>query len=230
METRDLATISLTASHDIESDSYISDEHEGRPISGSPPPPPPPLPSHSRRLIVTHARHGRVNREVQSGAAFHRESDEESIDSRHDYNRQFCDSEESEPPRYHSLNTVPHMHHYTVTLPRDASVEAGNSKRIRVARPASPARLPAPTKPMIPPGAFWRKQQQMSCSTDNSYRSIQESVRSPHQGPFTRREAAQQIADRNVRNVSAYSQVLWPADSDKATKSSTVHWIDLTSC
>ena len=208
-------TISLSASHDdiVDSDSFNGDlaERSRRPITESPPPPPPPPPlSHSRRLIVAHARHRQANGEVQSGAAFRESDDDESIDSPRrdrDYNlHRFYDSEESEPPRYHSLKTVPHghMHRYPAILPRDREAPAefdfdtlGDSKRARAARAASPTHH-LPSKPMIPPRGFWRKQQQMSFSTNNnSYRSIQESVGSPeHEGPFTRREAARRISNR----------------------------------
>ena len=208
-------TISLSTSHDdiVDSNSYNGDLAERRPraITESPPPPPPPPPqSHSRRLIVAHTRHGQAHGEVQSGAVF-RESDDDDeslVDSLRplrdrNYNQhRFCDSEESEPPRYHSLNTVPHMHRYPAVRPRDPDEidfdMLGDSKRARAARAASPTHHLS-SKSKVPPGGFWRKQQQqMSFSTNNnSYRSIQESLGSPGQeGPFTRREAAQQIANR----------------------------------
>ena len=219
-------TVSLSASDDdniVDSCSYsgaddIADERERRLITESPPPPPPPPPqSHSRRLIVTHALHGQANGEVQSGAAFQEsnEYDDDSLDSRsprrdhRDYDsHRFCDSEESEPPRYHSLNTVPrgrHMHRY---LPRDQDeFDLGDSKHARAARAASPTHH-LPSRPMMPPARFWRKQQQMSFSsnignTNNSYRSIQdtqdtqESVDSPgREESSMRREAAQRISNR----------------------------------
>lgn len=210
-------TISLSESREdiVDSDSYDGDltDRTGRPITESPPPPPPPPPlSHSRRLIVTHARHGQANGEVQSGhAAFPESDDEDSLsdsprrDRDYNYHQFRCDSEESEPPRYHSLNTVPHghMHRYPSMFPRsrEAPVESeesmGDSKLTRAARAASPTHRQH-SKSMMPPRGFWRKQQQLSFSTNNnSYRSIQESVGSPgREGPFTRREAAQRIASR----------------------------------
>jgi hypothetical protein len=162
--------------------------------------------------VTHHARHGQANGEVQSGAAFRdleSDDDDESLDSpRRDRDYNFCDSEESEPPRYHSLNAVlhGHMHHYPAMLPKDrldasVDIDLGDSKHARATRAASPTHH-LRSNPMMPPRGFWRKQQQMSFSTDigntnNSYRSIQESVDSPgREGSSTRREAAQRIANR----------------------------------
>ena len=202
----------FTASHDqslIYSDSCASDQS----ISESPPPPPPPpLPLQSRRLIVAHTRRGKLKREALSGngATFREEysdDDHESMDSdrpgrRADYDHQFCDSEESEPPKYHSLKVVPHMNRYPALSLKDsqAGLEVSTYSKSG-ARAASPIPYyPLPGKHVRPSGAFWRKQQEVSFSTDNdSYRSlIQDSLGSAfvEHEETTRREAVQMIAKR----------------------------------
>lgn len=185
---QDLMDTTVTASlyGDIDSESFSSDLAESTQRHESPPPPPPPPRrfSSNRRLVAAHTRHaGHVSGDVHAAL---QESDS-SLDSQ-EYSHRFCDSEESEPPRYGSLNTVSHYPPAADTVSKDKS------------------RAPI-LPPKLPPGTLWRKEQQISCTTDHSYRSIQLTVHPspghhaaayPHgEGRLrTRREAVQQTAER----------------------------------
>lgn len=145
----------------------------------------------SRRLMVTHSIRRDLQTRVARGETVRQDvlfldSATETVDSSNYGNpRRYCDSEESEPPRYHSLKAVPQLHSYPAVV-KGAGEEAVDEKSRALNLP-----------PKLP---FWRKQQDArSCTTSNSYRSLQESLRSPnsHYGrEFSRREIAREISER----------------------------------
>ena len=144
-------------------------------------PPSPEFGGSSCELVSAHAARcagKQVSREARHGAA-----NLDFTEDSYDYtSRRFqSESEESEPPRYHSLKAVPHDHHYPTVLRNSASAK-------------EEARTPT-----LHLGSFWRKQPEASSTTSNSYRSIQESVRSPnsnYEREFTRQELVQEISER----------------------------------
>ena len=156
------------------------------PVRGPPvaPRPRPREPVRDRRDVHDHARPAILE-------------PEDVVDSPRIYSaRQFEESEESEPPKYHCLtDAVPHVqtYHYPAAdrramLKRGAAVD---ERAVLSVTPSLPPKIP-------PPGEFWRKHYMLST---NSYRSIQDTLNVPDShddtiSHITRRELMHNLSER----------------------------------
>lgn len=110
--TQDQAPMDTTATENAHSNGNIDSDSVSSEYTDTSTTESPPLRFKSNHR--PHARSAQVSRgaPTSDNAAFVDSTESETTDSRVDYTRRFCDSQESEPPQYHSLNTVHHTHPY----------------------------------------------------------------------------------------------------------------------